>query len=138
MTIKELTDKFTQPREELIYKHIGDKELLWKQIMSYLHDHDDITETWRYYKDGKSWLLRIMKKKKTICWIRILEDTFRVAFYFAVRLEPDIMKSDLSYKLKSDFENGKTFNKTREIYIDLQHADEVEEVKKLIDLKIKF
>jgi hypothetical protein len=26
---------------------------------------------WDYYKDGKSWLCKIINKKKTICWLSI-------------------------------------------------------------------
>ncbi len=139
MEPKVLTDESVVPDEELIFSIIGEKELLWQQTMSYLYDNNnDISEAWKYYKDGKTWLFRTLKKKKTIFWIRILEDTFRIAFWFAERLEPIILQSDLPDRLKKDYENAKSFNKSRCIYIDMQDSGDLQNVRKLIDLKMKY
>jgi len=139
MEPKVFTDESVKPNEELIFSIIGDKELIWKQTMSYLYDNNkDISEAWKYYKDGKSWLFRTMKKKKTIFWIRVLDDTFRIAFWFAERLEPNIVQSDLPDKLKTEYQNAKSFNKSRCIYIDIQDSSDFQNVKKLIDLKVKY
>ncbi len=139
MEPKVLTDESVVPNEELIFSIIGEKELLWQQTMSYLYDNNnDISEAWKYYKDGKTWLFRTLKKKKTIFWIRILEDTFRIAFWFAERLEPIILQSDLPDRLKKDYENAKSFNKSRCIYIDMQDSGDLQNVRKLIDLKMKY
>ena len=138
MEPKVLSEESVEPNEELIFSIIGEKELLWKQMMSYLYDnHTDISGIWKYYKDGKSWLLRIMKKKKTICWIRILDDTFRVAFWFAEKLEPIILDSDLPDKLKLEYKNAKSFNKSRCIYIDMKDSEDLPNVKELIDIKVQ-
>ncbi len=137
MESKVLADESVLPCDELIFSIIGDKELLWRQVMSYLYDsNNDITEVWKFYKDGKSWLLRTLKKKKTVFWIRIMEDTFRVAFWFADRLEPIILESDLADKLKTEYNNAKRFNKSRCIYIDMQDSEDFQNAKKLIDLKV--
>ena len=64
MEPKVLTDESVVPNEELIFSIIGEKELLWQQTMSYLYDNNkDISQTWKYYKDGKSCLFRTLKKK---------------------------------------------------------------------------
>ena len=137
MEPKSLTDESVKPNDDLIFSIIGEKELLWKQTMSYLYDNNnDISEVWRYYKDGKSWLFRTLKKKKTIFWIRILNDTFRVAFWFADKLEPIILQSDLPESIKSEYKNAKRFNKSRCIYIDMRGSGDFQNVKKLIDLKV--
>ena len=131
-------DESVEPNEELIFSIIGEKELIWKQTMSYLYDNNpDISEVWKFYNDGKSWLFRTLKKKKTIFWISILEGTFRIAFWFAERLEPNILQSDLPDTMKSEYQNAKTFNKSRCIYIDIQDSGDFQNVKKLIDLKLK-
>lgn len=91
---------------------------------------------WKYYKDRKSWLFRTIKKKKTIFWIRILDDTFRISFWFADKLEPIILQSDLPDSIKEEYQNAKRFNKSRSIYIDVQDSKDFENIKKLIDLKI--
>lgn len=60
-----LNDKNLEPNEEIVFAIIGDHQDVWKQTMAYLYDHhQDITERWRFYNDGKLWLFRTLKKKK--------------------------------------------------------------------------
>ena len=62
-----LNDKSIEPTNELIFSIIGDKKILWEQTLSYLYDNNTaISEKWKYYNDGKSWLFRTLKKNKTI------------------------------------------------------------------------
>jgi hypothetical protein len=134
-----LNDKSVKPNDDIIFSIIGDKQLLWKQTISYLCDNNkDISEEWKYYNDGKIWLFRALKKKKTLFWIGLIEDTFRITFWFAEKLEPIIMQSNLRDNLKTEYKNAKPFNKSRSIYIDMQDSDDFENVKRLIDLKLKY
>lgn len=133
-----LNDKLVKPNDEIVFAIIGDKELLWKQTLSYLYDKNkDISEEWKFFNDGKSWLFRTLKKKKTIFWIKILEDTFRIAFWFADKLEPVILESELPDRIKTEYRKAKRFNKSRCIHIDMEDNKDFENVKKLIDLKLK-
>lgn len=133
-----LNDKQIEPTEALISSIIGNKQLIWKQAMNYLYDNNkDISEVWKYYKDGKSWLFRSLKKKKTIFWISVLEDTFQITFWFPVRLEPKITESDLANSIKTQYINAKTFNNTRGISINIQDSNDLVNIKGLIDFKLK-
>ncbi len=134
-----LNDKSVQPNDELIFSIIGDKQQVWEQTIAYLYDHNnDITENWNYYNDGKCWLLKITKKKKTICWIRVMDDTFRIAFWYAVKYEDDILESNLPRHLKDQYNEAKPFNRSKCIYIDVTGPTDLENIKILIDLKIKL
>lgn len=134
---KVLSDENEIPNDELVFSIIGNKELIWKKTMSYVYDNNnDISEVWKYYNDGKSWLFRTIIKKKTVFWIRILDDTFRIAFWFANRLEPIILESKLPKRIKEEYKNAKVFNKSKSIYIDVQDLKDLENIKTLIDLKI--
>jgi len=133
-----LTDRFTTPTNELIFSTIGDKKILWQRIISYLHDnHTGISEVWRYYDDGKCWLFRTLKKKKTIFWIGILDGTFRVSFYMADKATPLIVQSELPEKIKNEFLNT-AGNKFRSITIKISDAEDAGNVIKLIEIKLKL
>jgi hypothetical protein len=133
-----LNDNTVMPNEQIVFSIIGDKRILWQKIMNYLHDnHTDVTEVWKYYNDGKSWLFRALKKKKTIFWIRVLEDTFRIAFYFGDKAEPMIEQSNLPESIKIDFRNAKRFNTTRGIAIEMAAVADAENAIKLIELKLR-
>ena len=133
-----LTDRFTAPTDELIFSIIGGKKIFWQKIISYLHDnHSEISEVWRFYDDGKCWLFRTLKKKKTLFWIGILDGTFRVSFYLTDKATPLIVQSELPEKIKKEFLNT-AGNKFRSITIKMSDADDAETVIKLIEIKLKL
>jgi hypothetical protein len=64
----ELTDKSVYPDETVL------KAVLGKSYRSYcallaLFDRNEMLHEWRYYMDGKAWLCKVQKKKKTIVWM---------------------------------------------------------------------
>ena len=136
-----LSDPLIEPNEEILFLIIGDKSILWQKIMDYLHvNHSDVSELWRYYNDGKSWLFRTLKKKKTIFWIKVLEGTFRVGFYFSDKAESLIEHSDLPEKIKDNFRNANKISMgkgaIRSIAIEMKDNKDVENIIKLIELKL--
>ena len=134
-----LTDRFTIPTDELIFAIIGDKSLFWQKILNYLHDnHTDISEVWRFYNDGKCWLFRTLKKKKTIFWVGILENTFRVSFYLSDKAIPLIAQSDLSETIKNDYANVQSSRMGRSITIKIVDSIDADNVIKLIEIKLKL
>jgi hypothetical protein len=134
-----LTDKSVVPGEEQVFAIIGDKRLLWKKIMDYLYaKHSGISEEWKYYNDGKSWLFRSVQKRKTIFWIGVLKDSFRVTFWFGNKAEPILEQSDLPESIKSDFRNAKRYNVLRSVSVQMNDQQDADNVIKLIELKMKI
>jgi hypothetical protein len=134
-----LIDKTIQPDDVLIFSFIGEKQLFWKQIMQHLHDHyTDITEEWKFYNDGKCWLFRALRKKKTIFWVGVIKGTFRITFYLADKAEPLIEDSSIPEEVKNKFRNAKPSKFGRVVTIIIQDGQDVEVVKTLIALKIKL
>ena len=134
-----LKDKSVKPNDEIVFPIIGEKSFFWQKIMNFLYDnHNDISGEWKFYNDGKSWLFRTLKKKKTIFWIGVLKDTFRVSFWFGDKAEPIIEQSDLPEDVKNDFRNAKRYKIGRGISIVMKNSADVENVLKLIDIKLKI
>jgi hypothetical protein len=134
-----LTDKNEFPTEEIIFTHIGKSKLLWQTIFEYIHkNYPDFSEQWRYYNDGKSWLFKVTRKTKTIFWLSVLKDSFRITFYFTDRAEQSIMESPVSEELKEQFQNGKKYNKIRGLTIIFRHKKDIEYAKSLINIKLSI
>jgi hypothetical protein len=134
-----LGDKNIVPDDNLIFSKIGERKSQWQEIMEYARgNYPDVTEEWRYYNDGKQWLFKMQLKKKTIFWIGILADTFRITFYFGNKAEPFIEASDLPRKIKDEFRTAHRYGAIRAISIKVTGEQDVEIVKKLIPLKVKM
>ncbi len=133
-----LTDKNQFPDEEIIFSNIGKNKLLWISLFGYIHEHHpEINEEWRYYNDGKSWLLKITRKSKTIFWLSVIKGTFRITFYFSAKAEKAVYECPISEELKEQFRNGKG-NKIRGITVVFKNKKSVEEAKELIGLKLSI
>lgn len=134
-----LSDKNQFPTEEIIFSHIGKSKTLWELIFNYIHtNYPDFSEQWRYYNDGKSWLMKVTLKTKTIFWLSIIPESFRITFYFGDKAESTIMQSKISDKLKSQFKDGKKYGKIRGLTLIMNKKQNVEFAKKLISIKLKI
>jgi len=134
-----LLDKMVRPTDEIVFSIIGDKSILWQEIRTYLCEHHtDITEEWNFYNDGKAWLFRTLKKKKTIFWIGVLKDTFRVSFWLGERAESMIELSELPDYLKEEYRNARRYKIGRSLSITMSNQEDVINVIRLIDIKIRL
>ena len=134
-----LGDKSVYPSDEILSSIFGDKMIIWQKIISYVKDnYKDITEEWRYYNDGKQWLFKMQQKKKTIFWISVLKDTFRITFYFGDKAEPLIEGSKLPQRIKDGFREAKRFGSIRPITTIITGVSDIETITKLVDIKGKI
>jgi hypothetical protein len=134
-----LTDPNVQPTDELVFSIIGENSAYWVQLVDYLYEnHFDITEEWRFYNDGKSWLYRALRKKKTLYWIGVIKDTFRISFWFGDKAEPVIEASSIPENIKEEFRNTKRYGKLRAISIEMRSTEDLQNVISLVELKIKI
>ncbi len=134
-----LTNKDQYPTEEIIFSHIGKSKSLWISIFEYIHsNHPDISEEWRYYNDGKSWLFKATRKGKTVFWLSIIKNAFRMTFYYTDKAEQAIENSSISDELKKNFKDGKRYNKIRGITVIFKNKKDVDYAKELIGIKLSI
>lgn len=134
-----LTDPNIQPTDELIFSIIGENSVYWEKLVDYLYDnHFDITEEWRFYNDGKSWLYKAVRKKQTLYWIGIIKDTFRLTFWFGEKAQSLIEGSTLPDKVKEEFRNAKRYGQLRAISVEVRSEDDYNNVVTLVELKAKM
>lgn len=134
-----LTDPAVQPTDELIFGIIGENSKYWEALIEYLYEkHLNITEEWRYYNDGKSWLYKAVRKKQTLYWIGVIKDTFRVSFWFGDKAEPIIEASTLPPSIIEGFKNAKRYGQIRAISIEVRTDEDYANVIRLLELKAKM
>lgn len=70
-----------------------------------------LTYEWRYYNDGKSWLCKILHKKKTVMWLSVWDGFFKISFFFTEKHLEGIAALDIAENIKEDFCNAKPFGR---------------------------
>lgn len=133
-----LTDQAQFPTEEIIFSHIGKTKTHWQALFNLIHtEFSGFEEEWRYYNDGKSWLMKVTYKRKTIFWLSVIPKAFQITFYFGDKAEPAILSSSLSDEIKNGFMNGPRYGKIRGITLMMKNKKCIEEAKELIEVKLK-
>jgi hypothetical protein len=134
-----LTNSEIFPSDEFIFSLIGEKQIIWKELMHYMSEnYKESSGQWNYYNDGKRWLFKMVYKKKTIFWIGILDETFRVTFWFSDKAEPLIAESNLPEFVKEQFRLSKKVGSIRAVTVKINIEADIENVKKLILIKRKI
>ena len=134
-----LSDKEQFPTNEIIFSHIGESKFYWEKLFDYTRsNYPDFLEQWRYYKDGKSWLMKVVKKSKTIFWLSVIKESFKITFYFGDKAETAIFESNISDELKESFRNGKRYGKIRGITTEIKDEINLKDVLKLIEIKLSL
>lgn len=96
-----LTNRDEYPTPEVLQQHFPEAEYaLYQQLLDGLHQND-LQEEWNYYNDGKSWLGKILFKKKNLGWISYLETGLQIGVYFGERVWPQVLALDLDERIKS-------------------------------------
>jgi hypothetical protein len=133
------SDKEIKPTEELVFSIIKEKKNLWHDLMNNVHENYPASSgDWHYYNDGKQWLFKMVLKKKTLFWLSLFKDTFRITFYFGDKALPVIEESNLPESIKNDFKTGKKYGAIRGITVLVNDESDVASIQKLIDIKSKM
>ena len=131
-----LNDKEEFPDDKVLNRCLGKVKNTWDSFIEFINEsYPSFSGQWRYYKDGKSWLYKITKKKKTICWVSVYSNKFKTTFYFPDKAEDLITTSKLRKQYIDQFVHGKRYGKIRGITVDVNKPVDLNSTKKLIEIK---
>ena len=125
------------PDDEVLSGCLGKAKAAWDSFLSVLVEgYPAFAAEWRYYRDGKSWLYKVTKKKKkTICWVSVWAGAFKVAFYFADKAEELIASSKLKKEYIDQFVHGRRYGKIRGVTVTVTKTADLRAIRTLIDIK---
>ena len=131
-----LKDKDEYPDDKVLSRYLGNVKTTWDAFSDFLKESYPLfVGEWRYYNDGKNWLHKVTKKKKTICWISVYPNKFKTTFYFGDKAEDLIIKSKLKKEYIDQFLHGKRYGKIRGITVEIKKPADLDATKTLIEIK---
>jgi hypothetical protein len=134
-----LDNKEIYPDNEVLTQYLGTTKKIWDSFLELLKtDYPSIATEWRYYNDGKSWLFKVTKKTKTICWVSVWKKFFKVTCYFGDKAEEVIKSSSLDETIKQKFTETEKTGKIRPITIEVRKKADLKTIKELIGIKEKI
>jgi hypothetical protein len=131
-----LRDEATEPTDAVLEQALG-KELfgVYQELMSLAKNEFELVPEWRFYKDGKAWLCKIVYKKKTILWLSVWENFIKTGFYFTEKTRLGVLDLEIDPKLKDDFSDAKPIGKLLPLSVDIETKEHLEDLKAIIKYK---
>ncbi len=133
-----LNDKDEYPSDEVLARVLGRGKPAWDAFTARLAtEFPDATIEWRFYNDGKSWLGKLARKKKTICWVSIWDQFFRTTFYFTDKNDQGIARLPIAQSLKDGYRAAQNAaGKLKPLSIETKRGKALEDIFVLIGYKI--
>lgn len=98
------------PTDEVLKKVLVSAFEAYAALMQRIAGMDLIPE-WKYYKDGGAWLCKVQFKKKTVFWLSVWENRFRVVFYFTEKTLVGLSELEMEYAIIQQLANTEHIGK---------------------------
>ncbi len=126
----------TYPTNEVLFPYLKGAKNIFLTLFEYLHSNfPDFCENWKYYNDGKSWLLNVSRKKKTLFWLSVYDSSFRTTFYINSKSEQIVYDSQIPQNFKDQYK-ASSDKKIRGITLLLKSMEDFEIFKLILSLKL--
>ncbi|HBZ26545.1 MAG TPA: hypothetical protein DEO54_09985 [Rikenellaceae bacterium] len=132
-----LRDENIFPDEDVLKTVLGDLYPVYREFIEIVTGEEYSLETqWNYYKDGKSWLCKVSKKKKTILWLSVWSGYFKTGFYFTEKSMEAILALEIEKDLKETFLSTKPIGKLKPLVIDISSREQLKDALAVVGCKI--
>lgn len=123
------------PSPELLQKGLGDNYANFDAVMTLLVERGVVSE-WNYYKDGKSWLCKAQYKKKTVLWLSVWDDCFKLSFFFTEKTKASIDALPINIVIKDEFNKQKATGKLILLLLEIRSESMLNDIEKILEYKI--
>lgn len=108
----ELRDENQYPSDDTLRAILNESFLSYKKLLE-IYDAYDLNYEWRYYHDGKAWLCKVQKKKRTIVWMSAWKGYMQAALYLPEKYINQVFDLDISEEMKENFRSTKHVGKSK-------------------------
>lgn len=131
----ELCDETAFPDEKVLSDLFGNGYPAYCELLK-LYDANQMEYTWRYYHDGKAWLCKVQKKKRTIVWMSAWRGFIKATIYVPEKYIDAIYKLEISEARKQKIRDTKNTGTSKPCIFEIHSTDVLEEFNKVMQFKI--
>jgi hypothetical protein len=129
-----LTDPLLKP-EDVLESVLGKKYKTYTEFVNKISGLGLVPE-WNYYRDGKSWLCKILNKKKNLCWLSVWNTGFKLTFYFTEKTIEGIYELDIHEDIKKTAPETKPVGKFRPVILLIENKKILNDGLKILEYKM--
>ncbi len=133
------SNKSQPPTAQQLEEILGSSVILWLEIEAYVkQQYPKALCEWNFPGAKYGWSFRIKDKKRAIIYLLPDHGFFKVAFVFGAKATTHILESAVADSIKSELLQARVYAEGRGIRIAVQDESPVEDIKKLVDVKLTF
>ena len=132
----ELNDESVYPDEQVLKVILGPSYDAYVSLLK-LFDENEMVYEWRYYKDGKAWLCKVQKKKRTIVWMSAWKGYMQATVYFPQKYIDQIYTLDISTEMKEKIRATKNVGKSKPCIFEIRNENVPEDFNRVMQFKIE-
>ena len=127
-----------EPKTEDLKVPLGKTFDLWMKIRAFVFEkYPAAKEEWHVSVKKYGWGYRIKDKKRAIIYLSPLNGFFRVTMVFGQKATDKILESDISESVKTELMSSKVYMEGRVLRLEIQDENRMEDIKKLVEIKIQ-
>lgn len=126
------------PSDEVLKNVLGNIYPVYESLLNTITGSEyGLTCEWNYYNDGKSWLYKVIYKKKTVFWLSVWDGHFQIGFFFTEKHLEGIAALEIDEKIKEDFCQAKPIGKLLPMIFRIRNEGQLPDLLKVVDFKKK-
>jgi hypothetical protein len=130
-------NKAAIPNENDLKNGLGEPFKFWLEISEMvMMKYPKAKPEWSYPGKNYGWSFRLKDKKRVIIYLLPRSGYFKVAFVFGQKAFDMIMSSQISDSIKTELSAARVYAEGRGIRIDVKESAELDDIKKLIEIKL--
>ncbi len=131
----ELRDENKFPDDTVLRSILKESFLSYRKLLELFTSYE-MTYEWRYYRDGKAWLCKVQKKKKTVVWMSAWKGFMQATLYFPEKYIDPVYKLDISEEIKETFRSTKNVGKSKPFIFNISDENILKDLEKVLIYKI--
>ncbi len=130
-------DKSNMPTDADLKSALGNMYDIWIELGEFtIRVYTGALEEWKYGGEKYGWSFRISDKKRVLIYLLPRDKYFKVAFVFGQKAVLEILNSNVSESIVNELKTAKVYSEGRGIRIDVKDDGCVDDLKKLINIKV--
>ena len=131
-------DKSSHPSEDQMKEALGPTYHYLGDIINFLTEKlGKVQPDWKFYSPKYGWTMKILHKKRNLCFISPRENYFRLSFVFGDKAVAEIEKSTIPKEVIERLVNARKYMEGRGILFEIHDNSEIGTLKKLFEFKIE-
>jgi hypothetical protein len=137
MGLSIFTDKSKSPDNNELKKALTGNYKLWNEIKEYvIIKYPEAEEEWKYAGKSFGWGYRLKDKKRVLVYFMPCDKYFKVSFVFGQKAADEALSSSISKDIKDIISSAKVYAEGRGFRIDVLDKKIINDIKKLVDIKL--